>query len=86
MSLRTSDARRFDPKTAGHAHFLRGLAAPVLPVIKELAEILSKYDLPLPEAATRWLQHHSMLDPEKGDRVIIGSSSLEQLEKNLKTQ
>ncbi|KAI5900351.1 Aldo/keto reductase [Schizophyllum commune H4-8] len=76
---------RFDPKTAGHAHFLRGLAAPVLPVIRELAENLSKYDTPLPEAATRWLQHHSMLDPEKGDRVIIGASLLEQLETNLKT-
>ncbi|KAL1728375.1 NADP-dependent oxidoreductase domain-containing protein [Schizophyllum commune] len=64
---------RFDPKTAG-------------PLIScELAENLSKYDIPLPEAATRWLQHHSMLDPEKGDRVIIGSSSPEQLETNLKT-
>lgn len=86
LILRAPDARRFDPKTAGHAHFLRGLAVPVLPVIRELAQDLPKYNIPLPEAATRWLQHHSMLDPEKGDRVIIGASLLEQLETNLKTK
>lgn len=27
--------------------------------------------------------HHSQLDPERGDSVIIGASSLQQLEQNL---
>ncbi|KAI5900350.1 Aldo/keto reductase [Schizophyllum commune H4-8] len=76
---------RYDPKISPYASVLRDLATPVLPVVKELAEEIAKYKIPLPEVATRWIQHHSLLDPEKGDRVIIGSSSLEQLEKNLMT-
>ena len=83
-----TDARtyRYDPNVSPYASITRDLATPVLPVVKELAEEIAKFNIPLPEVAARWLQHHSLLDPEKGDRVIIGSSSLEQLEKNLKTQ
>ncbi|KAL1717517.1 NADP-dependent oxidoreductase domain-containing protein [Schizophyllum commune] len=76
---------RYDPNVSPYASIMRDLATPVLPVVKELAEEIAKFNIPLPEVAARWLQHHSLLDPEKGDRVIIGSSSLEQLEKNLKT-
>ena len=35
------------------------------------------------EAALRWIMHHSQLKKEFGDKVIIGASSKEQLEKNL---
>lgn len=35
------------------------------------------------ELAYRWMAHHSGLDGEKGDAVIIGTSSLEQLEETL---
>jgi len=35
------------------------------------------------EAAYRWCLHHSCLSGEKGDRLIIGASRLEQLETNL---
>lgn len=34
-------------------------------------------------AALRWTVHHSALDYEKGDALIIGASSLEQLSANL---
>jgi aflatoxin B1 aldehyde reductase len=37
----------------------------------------------LAEAAFRWLAHHSCLDPSKGDGILIGASSMEQLEQNL---
>jgi aflatoxin B1 aldehyde reductase len=36
------------------------------------------------EAALRWMMHHSQLKSEFGDKVIIGASSKEQLEMNLK--
>jgi aflatoxin B1 aldehyde reductase len=39
--------------------------------------------LSLIEASFRWLVHHSMLDAEKGDSIIIGASNLEQLRQNL---
>lgn len=35
------------------------------------------------EAALRWMMHHSQLEREKGDKVIIGASSVQQLEMNL---
>ena len=34
-------------------------------------------------AALRWLRHHSMLDGQAGDAIIIGASSLDQLRSNL---
>jgi aflatoxin B1 aldehyde reductase len=39
--------------------------------------------IPLAEAAYRWLAFHSHLDRDKGDGMIIGASSLNQLEQNL---
>jgi len=35
------------------------------------------------EAAFRWLAFHSLLDPHEGDGIIIGASSMNQLEQNL---
>ena len=34
-------------------------------------------------AAFSWLIHHSMLDAEKGDGIVLGCSSIQQLEQNL---
>ena len=36
----------------------------------------------LREAALRWLVYHSCLDPNFGDAVILGASSLEQIVDN----
>jgi aflatoxin B1 aldehyde reductase len=36
------------------------------------------------ETALRWMMHHSQLKREFGDKVIIGASSKQQLEMNLK--
>ena len=40
-------------------------------------------NIPIIEAAFRWLMHHSLLDPNYGDGIIVGASSLEQLKQNL---
>ena len=44
----------------------------------------AKYNVSLSESAFRWLQHHSKLDPEAGDRILMGASNPIQLESNLK--
>jgi len=49
-------------------------------IIRPVAE---KHGLTLLEVALRWMIHHSQLDFPKGDGVIIGCSSVEQLESNL---
>ncbi|KAH0421764.1 aldo/keto reductase [Colletotrichum camelliae] len=43
----------------------------------------TKHGLSVAECAFRWLSHHSALDKEKGDKIIIGASNLKQLEENL---
>jgi aflatoxin B1 aldehyde reductase len=43
----------------------------------------SKHGLSESECALRWLVHHSNLEAEKGDAVIVGASSVEHLEANL---
>lgn len=52
-----------------------------------LKELLKEHhkdeEVSIPEAAFRWIYHHSQLDGDKGDCVILGSSKLEQLEANL---
>lgn len=40
-------------------------------------------DIPMAEAAYRWLAHHSALDSARGDGVIVGASRLQQLQQNL---
>ena len=35
------------------------------------------------ETALRWLNWHSLLEPERGDAIIIGASSVKQIEENL---
>lgn len=42
-----------------------------------------KHGIKIVEAAFRWLSCHSFLNREKGDGIIIGASSLTQLEQNL---
>ncbi|KAH7928049.1 Aldo/keto reductase [Leucogyrophana mollusca] len=75
---------RWDPKTSHLAGFLQGQYTPLLPAVRELKDGLDKLEIPLSEAAQRWLQHHSALSPDHGDTVVIGASSITQLENNLR--
>ncbi|KAF7190624.1 Aflatoxin B1 aldehyde reductase member 2 [Pseudocercospora fuligena] len=45
--------------------------------------IAKEYGLTLPQVAFRWCVHHSKLDMEAGDGIVIGVSSIEQLRVNL---
>lgn len=52
-------------------------------VVDEFSEACANADVKPAEAALRWLAHHSQLNAEKGDGVILGASRIEQLEENL---
>jgi len=51
--------------------------------VQVLAATCQEAGIALAEAAFRWLAHHSCLDPSKGDGILIGASSMNQLEQNL---
>ena len=51
--------------------------------LKILQEAAGKNGMTVIEAVYRWLANHSMLDPEKGDAIIIGGSNPSHLKGNL---
>ncbi|KAM3621605.1 uncharacterized protein V6R79_013427 [Siganus canaliculatus] len=52
-------------------------------VLKALDSVYSSQKPTLTSAAVRWMYHHSQLKGDLGDGVIIGMSSMEQLQENL---
>ncbi|XP_034724999.1 aflatoxin B1 aldehyde reductase member 3 isoform X1 [Etheostoma cragini] len=52
-------------------------------VLKALETVYGSEKPTLTSAAMRWLYHHSQLQGDLGDGVIIGMSSMEQLQQNL---
>ncbi|KAI1747177.1 Aldo/keto reductase [Xylaria castorea] len=67
------------------AHFTRGRyfregIVEGASIIREAAE---RAGIPPLEVALRWIAHHSVLSPEKGDGVVLGFSKLDQLRDNL---
>jgi aflatoxin B1 aldehyde reductase len=53
--------------------------------VQEIANICNELEIKPAEAAYRWLIHHSLLDSEKGDAIIIGASNIFQLNNNMLT-
>ena len=45
---------------------------------------INEHDLSEAEYALRWTAHHSQLKNKRGHAIIIGASSINQLEENLK--
>ncbi|KAG1737423.1 NADP-dependent oxidoreductase domain-containing protein [Suillus lakei] len=73
---------RWDPNICRVAGVLHARYSRFLPILRELKVALDKQGIPISEAAHRWLQHHSGLQPCDG--IIIGASNVDQLENNLK--
>ena len=48
-----------------------------------IRDACSSENIPMAEAAYRWLAFNSMLDTEKGDAIIIGASKISQMAQNL---
>ncbi|MCH7226417.1 aldo/keto reductase family protein [Haloferula sp. A504] len=56
---------------------------PFFDALEILRQACEREGASLVETAFRWLASHSALDPSEGDAVILGASSLAQLEQNL---
>jgi aflatoxin B1 aldehyde reductase len=75
---------QFDPKRwQGQLHQGRYINNFYFNALKIIQPVAEKHGLTEAECALRWLLHHSMMDKEKGDRIIISVSSAGQLEQNL---
>lgn len=51
--------------------------------IGEIMKACEAENIPMAEAAYRWLVNHSMIKSELGDGILLGASSIEQLEQNM---
>ncbi|EED79541.1 predicted protein [Postia placenta Mad-698-R] len=72
---------RFDPSSKmGEMYRARYLKGGYFDALNYLKPVAEKHGLRLTEIALRWCQHHSALTPDDG--VILGASSVAQLEQN----
>ena len=51
--------------------------------VDEIRKACEKVNIPMAEAAYRWLVYHSYLDSSKNDGIILGVSRLEQMFQNM---
>lgn len=51
--------------------------------LNEIKVACDKEGIAMAEAAYRWLTNHSMLVAEDGDGILLGASSIEQMEQNM---
>lgn len=49
----------------------------------EIKEACNAENVPMAEAAYRWLVHHSNMSAELGDGILLGASRIEQMEQNM---
>ncbi|KAF1940489.1 Aldo/keto reductase [Clathrospora elynae] len=78
---------RFDPKRVqGRMYRARYWNDTFFNALEGLRGALGEHGKGLTESETalRWMMHHSQLKKEFGDKVIIGASSKEQLEMNMR--
>ncbi|KAJ5686247.1 hypothetical protein N7536_008866 [Penicillium majusculum] len=75
---------RFDPNTGpGALARRRYYQEPDFDALDILRPVAQKHGLTEIECALRWLSHHSQLNDENGDGVVIGSSGPKQLRENM---
>ena len=51
--------------------------------LKIIQAACEKQGITTVEGVYRWLAHHSMLDPQRGDAILIGASKLSHLKQNM---
>lgn len=49
----------------------------------EIKRVCDAENVPMAEAAYRWLINHSMMKAEMGDGILLGASRIEQMEQNM---
>ncbi|KAK6514542.1 hypothetical protein TWF281_004740 [Arthrobotrys megalospora] len=79
------DGSRFDAKSfMGKMARFRYWNEYMFGALEKLMPVAEKHGLTVAECALRWLVHHSVLNKQFGDAVIVGASSTKHLEENLK--
>lgn len=77
---------RFDPETPLGQMYTNLYSKPsYLEALQEWSDIAQEEGIPKAELAYRWVAYNSSLKPEYGDGIIVGASSMEQLEQTLKS-
>ncbi|KAL2852544.1 NADP-dependent oxidoreductase domain-containing protein [Aspergillus pseudoustus] len=81
-----SDGRYSAQSPTGHTYRDRYFKDSTFGALKIIQAAASKYELTMAECAFRWIRHHSQLrmGPRGNDGVVVGVSSLAQLESNLR--
>lgn len=75
---------RFDPnRWQGKSYRARYWHDQYFDALDILRPVTTKYGLTEAECALRWMIHHSLLQREKGDAIIIGASSVKHIQENL---
>jgi len=76
---------RFDPeRNQGKLYRARYWNDEFFGAIEILKPVAEAHSLTLTEIAIRWINHHSLLKREHDDKIIIGASSVAQIEENMK--
>jgi len=75
---------RFSNKTVwGERYRERFWKKPIFDAIQLIETSCQKHNIPLLQASLSWLYHHSAMSASRGDGVIIGGSSLNQIQSNV---
>jgi len=75
---------RFDPtKNQGKMYRQRYWNDEYFKALELIKPVAEKNRLTLAEISLRWMTHHSLLKREHGDAILIGASSVKQLQQNL---
>lgn len=76
---------RFDPeRVQGQSYRARYWNDAFFDALDILRPVAKKHGLSEAECALRWMNHHSAMRREQGDKIIIGASSVGHLESNMK--
>lgn len=80
-----AEGRYSDRHTTGPSYRTRYFKDSVFDALKIIEPVAEKHNLTMVEIALRWVRHHSALNIKDGgnDGVLIGVSSIEQLQQNL---
>ncbi|GES59250.1 aflatoxin B1-aldehyde reductase [Aspergillus terreus] len=81
-----AEGRYSDQSSTGQMYRNRYFKDATFDALRLIEPVVAKHGLTMPETAFRWVHHHSALNMKDGGRdgIILGVSSLAQLENNLK--
>lgn len=82
--LLTDQLTRDGPESSAKIYVNRYWKAPYWDSLDLLNPLAKKHGLTQAEIALRWGVHHSLMKKEFGDNILIGASSSEHLDSNLK--